>query len=330
MKVLVTGGAGFIGSALVRHLIHDLDWQVVNVDKLTYAANPSALASVESHAGYYFEYLDICDASRLRKVFAAHQPDAVIHLAAESHVDRSIDAPSIFMQTNIIGTQVLLQESLRHWESRNAESSLFRFLHVSTDEVYGALGEEGEFLEGDPYRPNSPYSASKASSDLLVRAWNRTFGLPTLQTNSSNNYGPWQHDEKLIPRMINLALAGKPLPIFGSGLQVRDWIHVDDHVRALVYVLEHGKVGEAYNVGARCEKTNLEVVEEICDILDDLSSELPSEDQNIHSYRDLITHVADRAGHDFRYALNAKKLQNLGWAPQICFAQGLRDLLVLG
>jgi dTDP-glucose 4,6-dehydratase len=322
MKILVTGGSGFIGSALVRHLILDLHWQVVNVDKLTYAANPEALASVEGHPHYAFEHLDICEISALREVFACYRPDALIHLAAESHVDRSIDTPSIFMQTNIMGTHALL-EVCRDYITSVAPDG-FRFLHVSTDEVYGELGSVGEFLESSPYRPNSPYSASKASSDFLVRAWHQTYGLPTLQTNCSNNYGPWQHEEKLIPRMISFAVAGQSLPVFGSGRQVRDWIHVDDHVRALVHVLQHGEVGETYNIGSRCEKTNLEVVETICGILDETVADKPD---GICRFEELIQHVTDRPGHDFRYALNTEKINALGWHPQIFFDDGLRKLV---
>lgn len=325
-KILVTGGSGFIGSALIRYLIHTMDWRIVNVDLLTYAANPKALESVSGHPNYLFERLDICDLNSLRTVFSKCQPDAVIHLAAESHVDRSIDSSHVFMETNIMGTHRLLEASREYFVQ--SENHDFKFLHVSTDEVYGALGPEGSFSESSPYRPNSPYSASKASSDLLIRAWHQTYGLPTLQTNSSNNYGPWQNEEKLIPRMVRLALAEKSLPIFGSGQQVRDWIHVDDHVRAIVHVLTHGIVGETYNVGANCEKTNLDVVKTICDLLDDcrpLKLKLPA--ATLNSYHDLISHIDDRLGHDFRYALDTKKINDLGWHPQISFPDGLLDTI---
>jgi dTDP-glucose 4,6-dehydratase len=321
-KILVTGGSGFIGSALIRHLIHEVGCQVVNVDKLTYAANEKTLASVIHHTDYHFERADICDSVEINRIFQQHQPDAVIHAAAESHVDRSIDASSIFMQTNIMGTHVMLEAS-RDYFSKHP-SPHFRFLHLSTDEVYGDLTSEGCFTESSPYRPNSPYSSSKASSDLLVRAWHQTYGLPTLQTNSSNNYGPWQHEEKLIPRMVRLALAEKLLPIFGTGQQVRDWIHVDDHARAIAHVLTHGIIGETYNVGANCEKTNLEIVETICSVLDE-THPLPTASQK--SYRDFITHVDDRLGHDFRYALDTKKINDLGWKPQIPFSDGLLDTI---
>lgn len=325
-KILVTGGSGFIGSSLVRQLIHDKRWQVMNVDKLTYASNEQALKSVEDNPHYHFEHLDICDSAGLRNIFQSFEPDAVIHTAAESHVDRSIDAPSIFMQTNIIGTHTLLEASNDYYQSLIGERrERFRFLHMSTDEVYGDLGAEGCFTETSPYRPNSPYSASKASSDLLVRAWHKTYGLPTLQTNSSNNYGPWQHEEKLIPRMVSLALAGKPLPVFGSGKQVRDWIYVDDHTRAILHVLTCGQVGESYNIGANCEKANLDVIALICQILTEQVGGKPT---GVKKFGELIQHVDDRPGHDFRYALNTQKIQQLGWKPQISFFEGLKKTVI--
>lgn len=328
MKILVTGGAGFIGSVLVRHLIHEVGFRVVNVDKLTYAANEQALDSVRCGSAYHFEHLDICDAAAVRGVFQRHKPDAVVHMAAESHVDRSIDVSEVFIQTNIVGTHTLLQVALEYWrEQQHSNISTFqfpfRFLHVSTDEVYGDLGLEGEFSESSPYRPNSPYSASKAAADHLVRAWNRTYGLPTLQTNSSNNYGPWQHEEKLIPRMVGRALVGKALPIFGSGKQVRDWLHVEDNARGITEVLMHGKSGETYNIGGGCELENLTIVQSICTILDELIESKPA---GITSFSKLIHHVDDRPGHDFRYALNTGKIRHeLNWSPQVEFATGFRE-----
>ncbi|MBT8043918.1 MAG: dTDP-glucose 4,6-dehydratase [Verrucomicrobiae bacterium] len=329
MKILVTGGAGFVGSALVRHLIHELDFQVVNVDKLTYAANEKALESVNDHPAYRFEKVDICDADAIKKVFQRHQPDAVIHAAAESHVDRSIDGPGAFIQTNIVGTYTLLQATLDYWrqllDSQVPTRSGFRFLHTSTDEVYGELAAEGKFAETSPYHPNSPYSASKASADHLTRAWHRTYGLPTLQTNSSNNYGPWQHQEKLIPRIVSRALAGETLPVFGSGKQVRDWLHVDDNARAITQVLLHGRPGETYNIGANCEIKNLTLVNSICSILDDLIDNKPA---GISNFSELICHVDDRPGHDFRYALDTHKIKTeLSWSPQKDFNTALRETI---
>lgn len=316
--LLVTGGAGFIGSALVRHLIAGSDWTVVNLDKLTYAGNPDSLPGLMDHPRHRFEQVDICDAREVGRVFREHRPDAIMHLAAESHVDRSIDGPADFIQTNVVGTSVLLEAARSYWKELEGDArNDFRFHHVSTDEVYGSLGPEGLFTEESPYQPNSPYSASKASSDHLVRAWHETYGLPVLVTNCSNNYGPYQFPEKLIPLMILNALAGKPLPIYGKGDQVRDWLYVDDHVRALLRVLEAGRVGETYNIGGHNEKTNLEVVQRLCAILDE---KVPGE----KPYAGLIRHVADRPGHDQRYAIDAGKIEReLGWVPQETFATGL-------
>jgi len=322
--VLVTGGAGFIGSAVVRHLINDTQHSVINVDKLTYAGNLESLASVESHARYHFEHVDICDADALHQVFIEHQPDIVMHLAAESHVDRSIDGPAEFIQTNIVGTFTLLEAARSYWQGLVGEKkSAFRFHHVSTDEVYGDLdGVDALFTEQTSYDPSSPYSASKASSDHLVRAWHRTYGLPVLVTNCSNNYGPYHFPEKLIPLMILNAIEGKPLPVYGKGEQVRDWLYVEDHARALVHVAKKGEIGETYNIGGHNEKTNLEVVHTICDLLEELA---PEKKNNISQYRDLISFVQDRPGHDLRYAIDASKIkQELGWEPEETFETGLR------
>ncbi|OUR68886.1 dTDP-glucose 4,6-dehydratase [Cycloclasticus sp. 46_83_sub15_T18] len=322
--VLVTGGAGFIGSAVIRHLMADTNYQVVNVDKLTYAGNLESLASVSEDARYRFEQVDICDAAGIQRVFAQYQPDIIMHLAAESHVDRSIDGPAEFIHTNIIGTYTLLEQARQYWitlsEVKKAE---FRFHHISTDEVYGDLeGTDDLFTESTPYAPSSPYSASKASSDHLVRAWHRTFGFPALITNCSNNYGPYHFPEKLIPLVILNALAGKPLPVYGTGNQIRDWLYVDDHARALVLVATTGVIAETYNIGGHNEMQNIEVVKTICQLLEELVPEKPD---GVAQYQDLITYVADRAGHDVRYAIDASKIQReLGWKPQETFATGIR------
>ncbi len=319
--LLVTGGAGFIGSALIRLLIDTTDYTVVNVDKLTYAGNLESLDRVASDQRYHFEQVDICNGPEVARLFSQYQPSAILHLAAESHVDRSIDGPAAFIETNIVGTYVLLEGARKYWLTLDEErKSQFRFQHISTDEVYGSLGATGFFEETTPYSPNSPYSASKASSDHLVRAWNHTYGLPILVTNCSNNYGPYQYPEKLIPVVIQNALAGKPLPIYGKGDNIRDWLYVDDHARALLRVLEAGVVGETYNVGGWNEKTNLEVVHTICDLLDEL---VPGSAHRPH--RSLITFVQDRPGHDQRYAIDAHKIQReLGWTPAETFETGLK------
>ncbi len=320
-RVLVTGGAGFIGSAVCRFLVQETMAEVVNVDKLTYAANLHSLDPIAGHARYQFERADICDAARMEEIFQRHEPDAVMHLAAESHVDRSITGSGDFIQTNIVGTHVLLETARRYWEGLPPERrDAFRFLHVSTDEVYGTLGADGLFAETTPYSPNSPYSASKASADHLVNAWHHTYGLPVIITNCSNNYGPYHFPEKLIPLVILNALEGKPLPVYGKGDNVRDWLYVEDHARALELVLREGRPGEKYNVGGRNERTNLGVVEAICDHLDEL---VPS--NLIGRRRDLITFVTDRPGHDKRYAIDASKLeQELGWRARETFDTGLR------
>jgi len=320
MKFLVTGGAGFIGSAVIRHLIQNTDHEVVNLDKLTYAGNLQSLKEVEDSPRYAFEKVDICDGPEVRRVFETHKPDVVMHLAAESHVDRSIDGPGEFIQTNIFGTYTMLEEARRYYKSLEGEKKArFRFHHISTDEVYGDLeGTDDLFTEETCYAPSSPYSASKAGSDHLVRAWQRTYGLPTIVTNCSNNYGPYHFPEKLIPLMILNALECKPLPVYGKGNQIRDWLYVEDHARALVLVVTEGKVGETYNIGGHNEKQNIEVVKKICEILD---AKVPLEEG---SYADLITFVPDRPGHDVRYAIDASKIQReLGWTPQETFETGL-------
>lgn len=323
-RILVTGGAGFIGSAVVRHIIQNTQDAVVVVDKLTYAGNLASLAPVADDPRFAFEQIDICDRDALNKVFTAHQPDVVMHLAAESHVDRSIDGPAVFIETNIVGTYNLLEASRAWWNGLSAEQkATFRFHHISTDEVYGDLHSMDDFFtETTPYAPSSPYSASKASSDHLVRAWQRTYGLPTLVTNCSNNYGPYHFPEKLIPLMILNAIAGKPLPVYGDGQQIRDWLYVEDHARALYRVATEGKPGETYNIGGHNERKNLDVVTTICDLLEELVPEKP---QGVSQYRDLITRVADRPGHDLRYAIDASKIEReLGWTPQETFESGIR------
>ena len=317
--LLVTGGAGFIGSALVRYLLHETAYHVVNVDKLTYAGNLESLEAVDDDARYTFEQVDICDADAVAQLFATYLPAGVLHLAAESHVDRSIDGPDAFIRTNLVGTFTLLDAARAYWKGLGAaEREAFRFLHVSTDEVYGALGEEGLFTEETPYDPSSPYSASKAGSDHLARAWHRTYGLPVLITNCSNNYGPFQFPEKLIPVVILKALDGQPIPVYGKGENVRDWLFVDDHVEALVTVLERGAPGETYNVGGHNEQTNLDVVRAICRLMDDLRPEGAP-------HAALITFVTDRPGHDWRYAIDAAKIEReLGWTPGETFETGLR------
>lgn len=319
--ILVTGGAGFIGSALVRMLIRETDSTVVNVDKLTYAGNLRSLADALDDPRHHFAQVDICDASRVRALFAEHRPDAVIHLAAESHVDRSIDGPAAFLETNVVGTFVMLEESLRYWRERDrAAQGAFRFVHVSTDEVFGSLGPEGFFTESTAYAPSSPYSASKAASDHFVRAWHHTYGLPTVTTNCSNNYGPFQFPEKLIPLMIEKARTGQSLPVYGRGENVRDWLFVDDHARALLRVAEAGRPGETYAIGGGNERRNIDVVHAICAIVDELAP-----DASCGRREELIGFVADRPGHDLRYAIDASKIRReLGWMPQESFETGIR------
>lgn len=319
--VFVTGGAGFIGSALIRLLIAETGWRVVNVDKLTYAGNLESLASVSSHPRYAFSRTDICDRAALDTLFHEYHPDGVLHLAAESHVDRSIHGPAEFIQTNVVGTATLLEATRQYWGALSkSKQAAFRFHHVSTDEVFGSLGESGFFQETTAYDPRSPYSASKASSDHLVRAWHHTYGLPILVTNCSNNYGPCHFPEKLIPLMILNALQGKALPIYGQGTNVRDWLYVEDHARALLAVFEGGRSGETYCVGGNAERTNLQVVDALCALLDELS---PRPDGT--SYTEQKTFVADRPGHDLRYAIDATRLKNeLGWVPRETFETGLR------
>jgi dTDP-glucose 4,6-dehydratase len=321
--IIITGGAGFIGSAVIRFLIAETNHTVVNVDKLTYAGNLESLAQIAEEPGYIFEHADICDSAVMRDIFNRYQPLAIMHLAAESHVDRSIEGPSEFIQTNVVGTCALLEVARDYWSGLNPErQGSFRFHHVSTDEVYGSLGHTGLFTEDSRYEPNSPYSASKASSDHLVRAWHETYGLPMVITNCSNNYGPYQFPEKLIPLVILNALDGEPLPVYGKGDQIRDWLYVDDHARALYEVLVKGKTGEVYNIGGHNEKTNLEVVRSICEILDEL---VPDRPIGVTAYAELIKHVEDRPGHDQRYAIDAGKIEReLGWRPRENFESGLR------
>lgn len=346
MKILVTGGAGFIGSAVIRHIINNTSDSVVNVDKLTYAGNLDSLKEVTSNYRYVFEQVDICDRAELNRLFAQHAPDAVMHLAAESHVDRSIDGPAAFIETNIVGTYTLLEAARSYWSKLDSDKkAAFRFHHISTDEVYGDLnGTKDLFTEETSYKPSSPYSASKASSDHLVRAWFRTYGFPTVVTNCSNNYGPFHFPEKLIPLMILNALDGKPLPVYGDGMQIRDWLFVEDHARALYKVVTEGKVGETYNIGGNNEKANIEVVKMICSLLEEL---VPSEKNSnfltsysyrqreldsgttqsdlVKGYASLITYVKDRPGHDVRYAIDAAKIEReLDWKPQETFESGIR------
>lgn len=323
MKFLVTGGAGFIGSALVRYLISN-NISVVNVDKLTYAGNLQSLADVQNSSLYNFEKVDICNASELQRIFSVHRPDLVMHLAAESHVDRSIDGPDDFIQTNIVGTFTLLEACRKFFDSLDSsKKNEFRFHHISTDEVFGDLsGSEKLFTELTPYAPSSPYSATKAGSDHLVRAWHRTFGLPIVLTNCSNNYGPYHFPEKLIPHVILNALHGRPIPVYGNGSQIRDWLYVEDHAKALFKVVKEGRIGETYNIGGHNEKTNLSVVEYICHLLEELA---PIKPNGVKKYSDLITFVEDRPGHDARYAIDASKIENeLGWVPEETFETGLR------
>jgi dTDP-glucose 4,6-dehydratase len=319
MKILITGGAGFIGSAVVRRAVAD-GHQVVNLDKLTYSANLENVASVAANPAYAFEQADICDQPAVRAIFAKHKPDTVMHLAAESHNDRAIEGPLDFVRTNVMGTAVLLEAAREHWNSLAADrKAAFRFHHVSTDEVFGALGEDGEFTEATPYDPNSPYSSSKAGADHLARAWGRTYGLPVVLTNCSNNYGPFQFPEKLIPTVIARALEGKSIPVYGDGRQVRDWLHVDDHAEALLLVLQKGRLGETYCIGGDATKRNIEVIRMLCEHLDRMA---PANTP----HADKIAFVTDRPGHDFRYAIDASKLRaELGWTPRMPLLEGLED-----
>jgi dTDP-glucose 4,6-dehydratase len=332
LTIIVTGGAGFIGSAVVRYLINETAHHVINVDKLTYAGNLESLSSISDNRRYHFEKVDICDAKEIARIFDAYQPDIIMHLAAESHVDRSIDGPGEFIQTNIVGTYTLLEQARAYYSTIDSDKKAhFRFHHISTDEVYGDLPHPEDkdapkelplFQETTPYAPSSPYSASKASSDHLVRAWQRTFGLPVIVTNCSNNYGPYHFPEKLIPLVILNALAGKPLPVYGKGNQIRDWLFVEDHARALVLVATKGDIGQTYNIGGHNEKQNIDVVNIICELLEELA---PNKPKGVEHYKDLITYVTDRAGHDVRYAIDASKIGNeLGWKPQESFESGIR------
>ena len=330
MKILVTGGAGFIGSAVIRHILSETDYQVVNLDSLTYAGNLDSIPATLLSSQYAFECVDICNKEQVDRVFSQHQPDIVMHLAAESHVDRSIESPNCFVETNIIGTYNLLESARVYWLSLADEKKRdFRFHHISTDELFGDLAcqgskesQEGLFVETTAYDPSSPYSATKASADHLVRAWFRTYGLPTLITNCSNNYGPYHFPEKLIPHMILNALNGQALPVYGDGLQVRDWLYVDDHARALVLVATKGQIGERYNIGGHNEKRNIDVVNSLCCVLEEL---VPDKPDGVEHYRDLIQYVNDRPGHDLRYAIDASKIQReLGWQPEETFTTGIR------
>jgi len=324
MKILVTGGCGFIGSNFVLNQINHTENQILNLDKLTYAGNPQNLTSIDNNPNYQFVQGDICDAKFVSATIQEFQPDAIVHFAAESHVDRSIDGPMAFVETNVIGTATMLQASLKHWQDKSKRiKDNYKFLHVSTDEVFGSLSEKGLFTENTPYDPSSPYSASKASSDHLVRAWHRTYGFPALITNCSNNYGPYQFPEKLIPLMIANCFDEKPLPVYGEGLNVRDWLYVEDHCDAIYIVLQNGKIGETYNIGGNNEIRNIDIVNTICSILDEFKPRIGGK-----SYTDLITFVTDRPGHDFRYAIDASKIKNdLGWAPKETFETGIRKTI---
>lgn len=322
--ILVTGGCGFIGSAVVRQLVKSGTAHVVNVDALTYAGNPDSVLEVQGKPNYTFAHADICDREAIRAIIRKTRPNLILHMAAESHVDRSIDTPGTFLQTNVIGTQILLEEALLFWERLPGDQrSRFRFHHVSTDEVYGDLGpDDPAFREGDPYKPSSPYAASKAASDHLVRAWHRTYGLPVVISSCSNNYGPYQFPEKLIPLAILKAIRGEPVPVYGRGENIRDWLYVEDHARALITIATNGRVGETYHIGGNTEKRNIDVVRSICRILDNLR---PNKPQGITHYEDLITFVPDRPGHDYRYAMDCSKITTeLGWAPSVSFHEGLK------
>ncbi|ULN64427.1 dTDP-glucose 4,6-dehydratase [Vibrio gigantis] len=324
MKILITGGAGFIGSAVIRHIIENTQNTVINLDKLTYAGNLESLNEVSADPRYFFEQVDICNRAELDRVLSHYQPDAIMHLAAESHVDRSIDGPAAFIETNVVGTYTLLESVRAYWNDLEPKKKAsFRFHHISTDEVYGDLeGTDDLFTEKTSYEPSSPYSASKASSDHLVRAWLRTYGLPTIVTNCSNNYGPYHFPEKLIPLMILNAIDGKPLPVYGDGMQIRDWLYVEDHARALYKVVTEGEVGETYNIGGHNEKANIEVVKTICSLLEEF---VPNKPKGVEQYQDLITYVTDRPGHDVRYAIDASKIEReLGWTPEESFETGIR------